>query len=226
MQRLLPRELRDMVYVVIFGKPGEYDIRFKSDNHNYNACTIPDSWWHYLCDPVFLDQETLTELAHTWYRQNMFLINQDFNVACLFTSSFRVWDLAHLDLVRSIRHVCFDLCPKVQWMETKDSTIEGKADVRLPSDFEQLANLQPPATVTIRINSRHWYYHGETGDEWKASIGLLSERVFPLLKQLKATGVRIAIKVGCVGPAKVEMEHLNSKGWSGLVRETRSHQLE
>jgi hypothetical protein len=85
----------------------------------------------------------------------MFLVNQNFNVACLFTPSFGVWDLPQIDLVRSIRHVCLDLCPKVRWIETKDSIIEGKADVHLPSDFEQLANLQPPATVTIRINSRH-----------------------------------------------------------------------
>ena len=216
MQEKLSRELRDMVYEALLGEPENYyvDNEEFGSGHYYSAKIVVDNL--HVGDKTFVGEETLTELAEMWYRHSVFKLQGDSDVACLFRN--KTWrDLPDLDTTRWIRHVYMQVTPR-DFTAGMEKTLEAGEELVLPSDFEQLAKLEHPATFTIGISFEHWYYHGETRKGKKFSVDLMSRRVFPVLKQLIASGVGVAVQIDESEPVKVGLEHLDSEGWSKLAR--------
>lgn len=216
MQEKLPRELRDMVYEALLGEPQNYYL--DDDAHGLGFSDPANIVAHnpHIGDKRFVGEETLTELAEMWYRHSVFKIFGDNTVASLFST--QIWELPDLDPTRLIRQVYMRLHPRYRSGEKTDANLEVGEELLLPSDFEQLARLHQPATFTIGIYFGHWYYHGETEEGMKISVETMSERVFPVLRQLITSGVGVAVKVLKAAPVNVGLEHLDSEGWSRLVR--------
>lgn len=216
MQEKLPRELRDMIYEALLGEPQNYYV---DDDGGSSENLWPANIVVYnphIGDKTFVGEETLTELAEMWYRHSVFKLFGDATVASLFRN--QSWELPDLEPTRLIRHVYMCLNPRDRWDKIKDEAVEVGKELLLPSDFEQLAKLQQLATFTIGIYFGHWYYYGETREGMKISVDSISRRVFPVLKQLITSGVGVAVKIYKAEPVKVGLEHLDSEGWSKLLR--------
>ena len=222
MQEKLPRELRDMVYEALLGEPQTY--YFDDDAHGLGFSDPANIVAHnpHIGDKLFLGEETITELAEMWYRHSVFNFLGDATVALLFGN--QTWALPELDPARLIRHVYMTLAPRDRQNNIRYQAVEARDELLLPSDLEQLAKLQQPATFTIGIYLGHWIYHGETREDTKTSIDTMFRRVFPMLKQLIASGVGVALEIYKTEPVKVELKHLDSESWLKLVRGTHLRQ--
>jgi hypothetical protein len=207
-----------MIYVVLLGKP-EACLILSEHRYPYHQ-DIDFEPFRYICDPLVLGQKTLDELAVTWYRRSTFVLSSYSKVANFWGPMFSIWKGANIDRARNVIRVHFPLSPRT-YTDPDDDKTTVPENVRLPSDFEQLADLHELATLTIHTYSSDWYYHGDTKEGDKISVETLSRRVFPLLNQLKANGVEIVVKVDGSKLVEIGTEHLNSEGWSSLVRETR-----
>ena len=216
MQDKMPRELRDMVYEALLSEPQNYYV--DGDGRSLEDLFPANVVLHnpHIGDKSFVDEKTLTELAEMWYRHSVFKLFGDSTLARLFRNES--WELPDLDPAPLIRHVYMALNPRDHWDNDTDEALEAGKELYLPSDFERLAKLQQPATFTIGIYFEDWYYHGETREGMKTSVDTMSRRVFPLLKHLIAFGVGVTVKIYRAEPVKVGLEHLDSEGWSKLVR--------
>ncbi|KAI4618863.1 hypothetical protein J4E83_005814 [Alternaria metachromatica] len=215
MQEKMPRELRDMVYEALLGEPQNYYV--DGDGRSLEDLFPANVVLHnpHIGNKLFVGEETLTELADMWYRHSVFRLFGDSTVACLFRNES--WELPDLDPAPLIRHVYMALYPRGRWDNMWDGFVETGKELHLPSDFEQLAKLQQPATFTIGTYFEDWDYHGKTREGMKTFVDAMSRRVFPVLKQLIASGVGVTVKI-YEAELEVGLEYLDSESWSKLVR--------
>ena len=215
MQEMMPRELRDMVYEALLREPQNYYV--DGDGRSLEDLFPANVVLHnpHIGDKLFVGEKTLTELADMWYRHSVFRLFGDSTVACLFRNES--WELPDLDPAPLIRHVYMTLNPRERWDNMWDEFVETGKELHLPSDFEQLAKLQQPATFTIGTYFEDWNYHGKTREGTKTFVDTMSRRVFPVLKQLIASGVGVTVRI-YEAELKVGLEHLDSETWSKLVR--------
>jgi hypothetical protein len=180
MQRLLPRELRDMVYTNLLDEDSHYDVRATRYKNNLSFDPTTPKFlksFPHARDPTYIGSTTYTELIETWYRVTVFRLNLRSNVATLF--DLKLCDLAgDLSPSQQVRNVTVTVQPRNY--NAKEHYPEPE-DVLMPKDFDVLAQLQGPATVTIILDLSLWIYHNTADHNVKPFFALVYEVVSPTL---------------------------------------------
>ncbi|KAG9194027.1 hypothetical protein G6011_04062 [Alternaria panax] len=215
MQRLLPRELRDMIYENLLPNPHGWHVMIDKN--------IATKINRRLRNPSFVGQQTHVELAQTWYLNSVFTTGNSSDMNYLLQCMY--WGLPQMDFSQYIRHVHIEVKPihAVRQDDWSNSSLyyRCKEGVCLPSNFAKLSSLRELATVAIRIRYEDWRYDGVANTSGRVSMDSWVTDVFPLLKQLADVGVKLAVIIDHREAVEVGPEHLDAKGWSNLVRGVR-----
>jgi hypothetical protein len=209
MHRLLPRQLRDMVYKKLLGDdlhcqhtashkhPGYGNIRWQLTFFKHH----PDA-----CDADYFGQVTYNELAEMWYELAHFRLDHKSGVANLFEHDIGGLDF---DLRQHIRDLRIAMKPSDINPETH---VPGPGDVRMPKNLETLAEIEKSRRVTIFLNFREWSDLEPTNDEvcpWFVALAV----ILPALEELMAKGTKIWVKVDDAEAVRLTKEDLNVESW-------------
>ncbi|KAF1925937.1 uncharacterized protein M421DRAFT_227748 [Didymella exigua CBS 183.55] len=192
MQKLLPRELRDMVFAYLLFEDGVHARLF----HYYDTLDpkAPRHYWN----KEFTGDATLRELTESWYSSVRF----DFDRSLNFLPHLLAQVDSTLQCKRQelIRRASFKIlqCDLDMWLAADANGIPSPQSLLL-KNMEYLFLLRPGAKVTIILESPlPWFSESKNLQERQSHfLARVLDIIFPTLVRLQQAGYSLAV---CIDP--------------------------
>jgi hypothetical protein len=204
-QRLLPREVRDMIYTHLLSENVHYDLPATYDDPIRTPTPKVLEKFLHARDSAYIGSKAYAELVETWYRLTVFRLNGCSYVVDLF--DLKQWNLADdVNSRHQVRNVHITVQPGKY--NAKEHYTEPE-DVLMPKDFDMLAQLQRPATVTIVLDISSWKYYNTADHNVKPFVAFVYEVVSPTLERLMTADIKVAVQIDSAMPVYLTKDDLN-----------------
>jgi hypothetical protein len=223
MQRLLPRELPDMVYAELLGPDPYY--KYLTTSHKltdvgddfpvFENIGFPEHQEH-VRNPAYVGAATYRELAETWYETVQVKLNHRSDVTDLF--SYDIWGL-DLNPHHHMRNVHIKIKPSTHF--NPEVHVFHPADVLMPKNLEYLTGLEKPGKITIFLSFSPWKGLSPTANQVRPWFTRVAS-IFPVLEQLMTKCTKVKIKVADSEVVEVKKEGLDVNCWIAMYWMFRS----